>query len=124
MADPIDTIKNISEIVKKYGDLPLMEQIVELKLEVFELQRENLALKKQFDEQAKMQMNGPWGYYFQDGDDVPFCPKCWESDRKAIHLPGLVDYFGGRGRICRVCKHQYVEIPSAPRNGMMRWRCG
>jgi len=25
MADPINTIKNISEIVKKYNDLPLMQ---------------------------------------------------------------------------------------------------
>jgi hypothetical protein len=30
MADPIGTIKNISELIKKYNDLELMKQIVAL----------------------------------------------------------------------------------------------
>jgi hypothetical protein len=45
MADPISTIKNISEFVEKYNDLPLMQQIVALQTEVFELQQENHSLK-------------------------------------------------------------------------------
>jgi hypothetical protein len=112
MADPISTIKSISEVIKKYNDIDLMHQIVELQTEVFDLQKEVLALRKQLEDRTKMQMKGPHGYFFQDGDDVPFCPRCWENDGKAIHLPNPADYFVGRGRICRVCKSQYTEVPS------------
>lgn len=47
MADPIGTIKNISELIKKYNGLELMKQIVSLQTEVFELQTENLTLRKE-----------------------------------------------------------------------------
>jgi hypothetical protein len=73
--------------------------------------------KKQIAEPATMQMRGPYGYYFKEGDDVPFCPKCWEGDGKAIHLPPLEKYVIGPGRICRVCKHHYTEGPAPPRGG-------
>lgn len=112
MADPIGTLKSISEIVKKYNDLDLMKQIIDLQTEVFELQQENLALKKERTERLEMRMRGPHGYYFKDGDDVPFCPKCWEGDGKAIHLPADKDYQYFLGRICRVCKHSYHEGPA------------
>lgn len=112
MADPIGTIKNISELIKKYNDLELMKQIVALQIEVFDLQTENLALKKQVTEREKMQRNEPHGYYYKEGDEVPHCPKCWEGDGKAISLPApvpSVDY--GSGRRCRVCAFWYTEGP-------------
>jgi hypothetical protein len=71
--------------------------------------------KHKTDKPPKMQMRGPQGYFYQDGDEVPFCPKCWEKDGKAIHLPPLEDYIVGRGRVCRVCSEQYVEFPAAPK---------
>jgi hypothetical protein len=37
--DPISTIKDISALVKKYNDLELMKQIIDLQNEVFELQQ-------------------------------------------------------------------------------------
>jgi hypothetical protein len=119
MADPIGTIKNISELIKKYNDLELMKQIVALQTEVFDLHLENLALKKQIvalNERAKMTRREPHGYYFREGDEVPHCPKCWEDAGKAITLPAAVDYITDRGRICRVCKHHYAEGPSQRRN--------
>jgi hypothetical protein len=73
--------------------------------------------KKQTTEPAKMQMKGPHGYFFQDGDEVPFCPKCWEGDGKMVHLPPVENYFVGRGRVCRVCKQHYTEVPAPPRSG-------
>ncbi|HTB92166.1 MAG TPA: hypothetical protein VK728_05000 [Candidatus Sulfotelmatobacter sp.] len=121
MADPISTIKSISEIIKKYNDLELMKQIVSLQTEIFDLQMENLALKKEItglNERGKMARKDPHGYYYKDGEDVPHCPKCWESDGKAITLPeATVSDTFGRNRICRVCKYRYVENPAPPRTG-------
>ncbi len=120
MADPIGTIRNISELIKKYNDLELMKQIVALQTEVFDLQMENLALKKQIgglSEREKMKRREPHGYYYKDGEEVPHCPRCWENDGKAITLPAPENYVIGPGRICRVCKHQYTEGPTPPRVG-------
>jgi hypothetical protein len=115
MADPIGTIKNISEVIKKYNDIGLMRQISELEEEVFDLQRENLALRKQLDAPVKIQRKGPLGYYFEDGSDEPLCPRCWEKDGKAIRLPALTTFLSkAQGRMCRVCKEQYFEVPAPP----------
>jgi hypothetical protein len=112
MADPIGTIKNISEIIKKYNDLELMKQIVSLQTEVFELQTENLALKKDiagFNEREKITRREPEGYYYKEDEIVPHCPKCWEKDGKAITLPATGEHGSYVGRVCRVCNHFYNE---------------
>jgi len=31
-------------------------------------------------------MNFKNGLYFQENDEIPFCQKCWEKDKIAIHL--------------------------------------
>ncbi len=119
MADPIGTIKNISELIKKYNDLELMKQIVTLQMEVFDLQTENLGLKKQIaglTDREKMVRREPQGYYYREGEEVPHCPRCWENDGKAITLPAATDYVTDHGRICRVCKHHYTEGPPARRS--------
>lgn len=28
-----------------------------------------------------------WGTFYTEGDGVSFCPRCWEADGKANHLP-------------------------------------
>jgi hypothetical protein len=53
-------------------------------------------------------------YYYKEGDEVPFCPKCLEKDGKQIHLPEPDNYVTGRARICRVCSEEYSEGPQRP----------
>ncbi len=48
--DPISTLKDISTLVKKYNDIELMKQIVDLHTQVFELQQDNLRLNKELSE--------------------------------------------------------------------------
>lgn len=46
------------------------------------------------------------GFYFQPGDDVPFCPRCWEKDNRLIHC-GNETFDRNEGyyyRICPDCK--------------------
>ena len=39
-----------------------------------------------------------------DGDIEPFCPRCWESDKKAIHL-----HRNGKGNYqCKNCNKTYI----------------
>jgi hypothetical protein len=116
--DPISTIKDISALVKKYNDLELMKQIIDLQNEVFELQQNNLRLQKELSDLQRsteaenaMVSRPPLNYYYRDGDTVPFCPTCWEHSKKQIHLPPSEPWNGGIRRDCRVCKQTYWEQP-------------
>ena len=54
-----------------------------------------------------MQFRAP--YYWQEGDGVPFCPKCWEANSLAIHLTESYKMMGGMGRRCIQCNETYWE---------------
>lgn len=88
---PSYNVGDIVELVKKGATIEAQEKILELKTFALILQEENIALKNEIKElrelrnlSAKMVFKKP--FYFIDGDEVPFCPKCWEADGKAIHM--------------------------------------
>ena len=116
--DPLKTLRQIREMIKRSNDQELFKLILALQRDIFDLESENLklnveltSLKRELALSEKLHVRPPYPYYFRDGDDVPFCPACWESERKAIHLsaPEHVDL--GIRRQCRVCKETYWEEP-------------
>lgn len=125
--DPLGTLKQIKDLVGKYNDLPLMKQILDLQTEIFELQTENLKLRDELadlrrrqDQRERLQMRGPLNYYYQEGDEVPFCPKCWENEAKLIHLSAPEPWNRGIRRECRVCKETFWEKPMDLRPSQIR----
>ena len=44
-------------------------------------------------------------FYYMEDDDVPYCAKCWETDRKTGHVvkvtEGVFD--------CPSCKYRYIH---------------
>lgn len=127
--NPLGTLKKIREIIKKYNDRQLVKLILALQTELFELQSDNLnldaklaSLQRQLDAREKMHMRPPFNYYFRDGDDVPFCPKCWKSYGKAIHLPAPEQSSAGIRRDCKICKEIYWEKAVDPRRRQARQR--
>jgi hypothetical protein len=114
--DPLNTLKQIREIVKKTEDRELVKLILDLQKEVFAMESHSLklaaelaSLKRQLHLLAVMHTCPPFDYYFQDGDDVPFCPKCWETHGDAVHLPTPESSGHRTRRDCRVCKETYWE---------------
>jgi hypothetical protein len=118
----IENTKEIAELVKKLGDIDLYKRIVELEGEIIELSRQKWQLAQKVDElekktalKAAMRFQQP--LYFQDSDAVPFCPTCYETGERAIHL---LDYgvFNSpqKGPLihwyCTVCKGDFY----VPRN--------
>jgi predicted nucleotide-binding protein len=69
------------------------------------------ATETKTDKKAALRMKGRMNYYYRDGDEVPFCPKCLENDKKEIHLPASEPWNGGIRRDCRVCNETYWEQP-------------
>ena len=117
--DPLNTLKKIRKIIRTTTDRELVRLILELQKEVFAIESHNLelaselaSLKQQLELPARMHARPPSDYYFQDGDDMPFCPKCWESSGDAIHLQEPVRSGGRIRRECRACKEIYWDAAS------------
>jgi hypothetical protein len=91
----VENIKDAADLAKKVGDIELYRKIVHLEGEVMDLTREKRQaeqkiedLQKQLALRTRMTFKQP--FYFQDGDPVPFCPRCYEKDTVAVHLfPGI-----------------------------------
>jgi hypothetical protein len=114
--DPLGTLKKIREIIKNTADRELVKLILDLQRDFFAIESRNLELaseltnlKQQLELSAKMHMRPPSDYYFQDGDDSPFCPRCWEIDGNAVHLQAPVTSGGRIRRECPVCRETYCD---------------
>lgn len=87
----IDNAKDIAQLVKKLDDIELYRKIVELEEQIIELTQSKNDLESRCKELQEaleisedMTFDNP--YYFREGDDIPFCAKCWETNKKALHL--------------------------------------
>jgi hypothetical protein len=53
------------------------------------------------------------GCYWKPKDDTPFCQRCWEADRKLLHLSNEQWFRGGVRRVCSQCdKSLWIKLPS------------
>lgn len=110
----ISNAKEIADVIKKLGDIELYRKIVELEGEIIELTRANHSLELRVEEltrtltiKQKLTFKAP--FYYAENDHVPYCPKCWESESKAIHLVSN-GFFEGNHQtqfVCVPCKHTY-----------------
>jgi hypothetical protein len=121
--DPLSTLKQIRDIIAKCIDPELVKPLLQLQNELFALESQNLelvaelaSLKRKMDLRARMHARPPFCYYFQEGDDVPFCPKCWESRGETIHLTALQECFTSPRRDCPVCKETFWETADKRRS--------
>ncbi len=121
----VQGVKEIAELVKKYNDVPLYEkivalqdQVVEIATERLDLYTENQSLKQKLELRAKMHFRNP--YWYEEGDEVPFCPTCYESSKGElrIHLPHPPqEWNGGNRRICKnkECRCTFYDEGVEPR---------
>jgi hypothetical protein len=81
----IENLKEAADLAKKLGNIDLYKKIVELEGEIIEVTRQKLhleskveELQKQLSLKARMSFSQP--FYCQEGDPVPFCPRCYEKE--------------------------------------------
>jgi hypothetical protein len=106
----LDTMKEVVTLVQKIDNIEILKQVLALQSQVFELQAENQALRTkaaEMDRQAQfaktLEFETP--FYYAENDKVPFCARCWEAERSAIHLKS--DWNGRRWE-CYSCKNVYL----------------
>jgi len=109
----IDNAKEIAGLIKKYNNMDLDRKILDLQGEIInltnekrDLEDENRKLKEKLSLRKKMTYKKP--YWFQEGDEVPFCPLCYERDGKPIHLQGPYhSEYGQSPYFCPSCNQSF-----------------
>ena len=113
----IDRIKERTSLVQKIGDVDLYRKIVELQAEIVKLSTKNFELEKTcFDFREKFAQKSNLRHarqlYYLESDPIPFCPRCWETTEKMIHLFSTemlspdVERWG-----CHVCQYDFTAKP-------------
>ena len=110
------SVKTALELAKKTTDRDLkseigsaLDNVLELKVKVYELAEENRSLKERLNLKAKVARTSEFGYYFAEDDPDPLCPKCYEASGKIIHLPASKPWSGGIRRDCIECRQTFWE---------------
>jgi len=109
----VPAYSDFSDIAKQVLTIEDREKIMALREAVLQLQAENLTLKSEKTElEAKLKVAAELTFkdqfYWKEGDATPFCPRCWDKDRLAIHVsPEAVKGFQ-KLRTCPECSRDYV----------------
>lgn len=110
----VENLKNLADLTQKAGQLELYRQLVAAEGEARELARANRRLEDRVEElertlrfKEEIVFKAPL-YYLKEGDQTPYCARCWEEDRHAIHVTrGSVD----QGEVywnCPACQRGYL----------------
>jgi hypothetical protein len=97
MADLLESVSSkasaIAELAKRLGNPELMLEISDLKMQVADLkiayaalQDENLKLINKLKEDKSNPLQFRNALYWAEGDNIPFCPVCYEANKDRHHL--------------------------------------
>lgn len=114
----IQESKEVVELIKKGYQLEAEKRMVELRAQIIDLEGGNVELKKEIlelrerlDMEESMEFRRP--YYMrvtENGEDGPFCPKCYDDERKTMHLENL-----RQGEwYCNKCQVSYRDSSFSP----------
>jgi len=87
--------------------MELREAVMELQEENAEQKRQIESLERQLAFNKSLRFESP--FYFADGDPVRYCPRCWEADRKSVHLPPPMQVASGTRYDCVECDKMYIH---------------
>lgn len=105
----VSDVKEVADLIKKIGDVELYRKIVELQGEVTDLSTENYTLRQENQElKRSLKLGKEMTYkkplYYIEPDPNPFCPKCWEVDKVAVHMITALRDQGKTHHYCPNCK--------------------
>ena len=119
----LDALKELYDLAKKAGQIPLQERILDLRGTAMDLRQENLrlaeenaSLLRQLELQLKLTFDGR-AYWNGEGRehprDGPYCARCFDAERMTMHLQ--LNYLrGGPAWWCPQCKR---SLPRRPPDG-------
>jgi regulator of replication initiation timing len=109
----LDSAKDVAKAVQEINNLELYKRVLDLHSDIIELveannllRTENKDLKATLELREKMVFKEP--FYYQDGDQTPFCPACWETKNTPVHVTFIFDNRENTRWDCPSCKHGYL----------------
>ncbi len=101
--DEAETKLKLAELISSLADLKT--ELADIKVDLINKDEAIRELNERLKEKESLSFNGK--FYLKEGDNIPFCPTCWESNKKAIHL--ILKYHRAYGKCqeCEVCKTKY-----------------
>jgi len=104
VASALTIVQKAIEFAKKVKDIELESKLLDLKGMINDLKGENLDLKEKIGElektsKLKSELVVKDEYYYQ-GEDGPFCTKCFDDEGKLIRV---VTEWKQTGQTCRKC---------------------
>lgn len=93
----------LAELIEALADAKMA--MADLKGELQSKNEEVERLKRDAEERKTLVHNGL--FYTKEGDPTPFCPRCFESDGKVIHLSPETTNGGLRWRRCAECEENF-----------------
>tara|TARA_B100000700_G_C14832303_1_gene755140 strand:- start:49 stop:459 length:411 start_codon:yes stop_codon:yes gene_type:complete len=107
---------SLDEAETKLKFAELISTLADVKFEMAEVQQallERDARIKQLEDElaAKQSFKFDGKLYRVDGDDVPFCPVCFEKDGKSHHLTyaAIGKYTPSPYHYCKICNNKFYE---------------
>lgn len=109
------TYTEVIDLLKKGLTLEAQEKIMQWREACLQLQEENLQLRQKNSQleaelSQKKKLKHSRSLYFSEGEVVPYCPRCLETESKHIHLfPGPVDQ-NLESWECHACSYEYAAL--------------
>jgi hypothetical protein len=109
----LENAKEVAKAVEGIHNLELYQRVLSLHSDIIELVEDNNKLREENKElkgtiALKQSMTFREPFYYQEGDKTPFCPACWESKDKAIHVTFVFDRNDATRWDCPSCQHVYM----------------
>jgi regulator of replication initiation timing len=105
--------KGIAQAVHEINNLELYQRVLGLHSDIIELveehnrlRAENEELRKTLKLRQKMEFKEP--FYYQEGDETPFCPACMECKDGAVHVIFAFNNAESTRWDCPACKTVYL----------------
>lgn len=107
--DLLKALKGTGTVEMQEKVIEIQSGILEMQEQVMELQRENQILREQLATAASLTYRD--NSYWRDNhpDPGPFCPRCWDLEKKLIHLAPTFD---PRVMACPRCKNPVESRPT------------
>jgi transposase-like protein len=109
----LDNAKEVAKAVHEINNLELYQRVLNLHSDIIALVEENNRLRDENKDLTKtislkqaMKFKKP--FYYQDGDQTPYCPSCWESKTTAVHVTFGYNAEEESRWDCPSCKHMYL----------------
>lgn len=98
-----ETKLKLAELISSLADLKM--ELADIKVDLIDKDEAIRELNERLKEKESLSFDGK--FYLKEGDNIPFCPICWESSKKSIHLILRNHYGYGKYQECEVCKTKY-----------------